>query len=205
MSSLLRTVHILTIMSLVGSTLVFILSMLDLGFASLWANFVTSPLTIIYHIVILVLQAKDNRSRASASAQYDIYPTAKVGSVVIAYLLAFFWLVPILTLVFVGGLWAHFTVDIKLKAANKTTVSFQLIFTVGECLLVLAIAAVSTWMGVLLKRWAKHQSMQPTYVYMVMHKAKWFAFIQHNPQYRGCPRLPSHGIGSYRDASPEVS
>jgi hypothetical protein len=174
MSFLLRTVHILTIMSFVGSILVFVLSMLDLGFASLWTNPVISPLTIIYHIVILVLQAKDNRSRASASPQY---PTAKVGSVVIAYLLACAWLVPVFTLVFMGGLWGDFLPDTKPQAANKTTVSFQLIFTVVECLLVLAIAAVSTRMRVLLKRWAKHQSMQSTYVYMVMHTAEWFAFI----------------------------
>jgi hypothetical protein len=133
--------------------------MLDLGYASLWTNSVISPLTIIYHIVILALQAKDNRSRASASAQYDIYPTAKVGSMVIAYLLACAWLVPMLMLIFLGGLWGYFIDNTTLQAANKTTVSFQLTFTVVEFLLVLTIAAVSTRMRVLLKRWAMHRSM----------------------------------------------
>ena len=159
MSRLLRTVHILTIMSVVGSTLVFILSMLDLGYASLWTSSVISPLTIIYHIVILVLQAKDNRSRASASAQYDIYPTAKVGSVVIAYLLACAWLVPMLMLIFMGGLWDYFIDNSTFQVANKTTVSIQLTFAVVEWLLVLTIAAVSTRMRVLLNRWAIHRSM----------------------------------------------
>ena len=144
-------------MSVVGSTLVFILSMLDLGYASLWTSPVISPLTIIYHIVTLVLQANDNRSRANASARYDIYPTAKVGSVVIAYLLACAWLVPMLMLIFMGGLWDYFIDNSTFQVANKTTVSIQLTFTVVEWLLMLTIAAVSTRMRVLLKRWAMRQ------------------------------------------------
>jgi hypothetical protein len=163
MSTLLRLFYALTYASLGLSTLVFILSMLDLGFESFWTNPVISGLTCIYHAVILVLQTRDRRSKAlndGTLSKGHVYPTSSIASLVFAYLIAGTWAIPISFTVAVGGLKGinpTYESD-DLLAGNVGTVKAQLALDVVEFVVMLAIAAVSTRMRVVAVRWAKGQS-----------------------------------------------
>jgi hypothetical protein len=163
MSALLRSFYALTYASMGLSTLVFILSMLDLGFESFWTNPVISGLTCIHHAVILVLQTLDRRSKAlndDTLSKGHVYPTSSIAGLVFAYLLAGTWTIPISFTAVVGGLKninSTYESD-DLLAGNVGTVRAQLALDVVEFVVMLAIAAVSTRMRVVAVRWAKGHS-----------------------------------------------
>jgi len=168
MSTLLRSFYALTNASLGLSTLVFILSMLDLGYESFWANPVISGLTCIYHAVILVLQKLDRRRSKvlndGASSKGHIYPASSIASLVFAYLIAGTWTISISFTATVGGLKGinpTYEND-DLLAGNVATVRAQLALDVVEFVVMLAIAAVSTRMRVVAVRWTKGQSSNST-------------------------------------------
>jgi len=157
---LLRAVYILSYVSTVGSILVFILSFLDYGIASLWTNIVMPTFTIVYHIVILVLQANDSCSRDDPSTpQPGMYPTATVGSLAVAYLLACAWIAPALIVGLTGPPSVRPISEPTFSSRKGLAVLVQLIFGIVVCLVVFAIAAVSTRIRVLLHRWEINQTV----------------------------------------------
>jgi hypothetical protein len=134
--------------------------MLDYGIASLWTNPVIPTFTIIFHIVILVLQASDSPSKDDPSAaQPAMYPTATIGSLAITYLLACAWIAPALVIGIIRSPSVGPIREPTFNSTNGVVVLIQLIFGIIVCLVVFAIAAVSTRIRVLLKRWERSQTV----------------------------------------------
>jgi hypothetical protein len=155
--SLLRAFYILTYASLATLTVIFTLSMLSVGWTSLWTNPIISGLTILYHVIILILHGSKSQSRArmpddGIPEQYRCYPTSKIASLVFAYLLALAWAIPI---GFVSGF--NFSADYDLPRANPRVVRAELAFDVIEFGIMWTIAAISTRMRVVSDRWEKQQ------------------------------------------------
>jgi hypothetical protein len=156
--SLLRVFQRLTYASLATSTAIFILSMLNLGEASLWDNPVTSTLTIVYHVVILILHKRDHHTRHRAQdgspSYHRLYPTSKVASLVFAYILACSWVIPIPFISIMGGLSGNefFNETSPRFAGNTHTVRAELAFNIIELGIMWAIAAISTRMRVVPER-----------------------------------------------------
>ena len=150
-SSLLRVFQRLTYASLATSTAIFILSMLNLGYASSLVNPCTSTLTIVYHVVILILHKRNHHTRHRAQddspTYYRLYPTSKVASLVFAYILACSWIIPI-PFISLGLLRRR-----KLLAGNTHTVRAELVFDVIELGIMWSIAAISTRIRVVSERY----------------------------------------------------
>jgi len=136
--TLLRAFYILTCVSLAASTAVFVLSMLELGFDSLQINPTAAGLTIVYHVVILILQRREYNE--DIPPQYRDYPASKIASLVFAYLLAFLWPVPL---------------GIVLIHRSSATIA-QAALDAVEFVVVLAIAIVCTRMKVAADRWERN-------------------------------------------------
>ncbi|KIL70215.1 hypothetical protein M378DRAFT_609815 [Amanita muscaria Koide BX008] len=80
---LILPLFILTCVSLLFSLILFILSMLDLGYLSMWMNPTMALITIIFHVTVLVL----SRKRAAHDSTFFS------AVVVCAYLLGVVWFV----------------------------------------------------------------------------------------------------------------
>ena len=155
--SLLRAFYILTYASLATLTVIFALSMLSVGSASLWTNPILSGLTILYHVIILILHGSKSQSRArmpddGIPEQYRCYPTSKIASLVFAYVLALAWAIPI---GFVSGL--NFPAPYDPPVTKPRVVRAELAFDVIEFGIVWTIAAISTRMRVVSDRWERQQ------------------------------------------------
>lgn len=139
----LTAIFILTYASLVISPVVFLFSMLDLGSAALWANIAIPPLTLAYHITILILHRR--RARRTDHTTDKAHPTSTIASLVCAYLLATAWLVPLCVLVSVLAMWS--SIDGQLSGVgNMGTVAVQLVLDAAELGILLAVAVISTRM-----------------------------------------------------------
>lgn len=79
-----RSLFLFTCTSLLGSFLLFIISMLDLGYLSMWVNPCASLITIIYHVGVILIA---RRKRVPDAPSY--FSTAIFS----AYLLVFVWFI----------------------------------------------------------------------------------------------------------------
>ena len=81
--SLPRSIFLFTCASLLGSCVLLIISMLDLGYLSMWVNPCASIITIIYHICVILIS---RRKRVPNAPSY--FSTAIFS----AYLLVIVWI-----------------------------------------------------------------------------------------------------------------
>jgi hypothetical protein len=125
-----RSLFLFTCASLLGSCLLFIISMLDLGYLSMWVNPCASIITVIYHIGVILIA---RRKRVPNAPSY--FSTAIFS----AYLMALVWFIGfILTLVvLVSGPGNAFkVVGLGQGAANVYTERAQIFLTLYELLVV---------------------------------------------------------------------
>ena len=170
----LKAVFILTYISLAVSTVILILSLLDFGIGSWFTNLSVAPLALIYHTTILILHYRaDKRAKANEDGVDNLSrirnrpcPTATLGGIVCAYLLATAWIVPFGFILGFGPM-SFYTDSEELFAGNSRTVSLQFALDTVEIGVVFAIAGISTKMRRTSGNWVK---LEEVYVFFSSFK-----------------------------------
>lgn len=113
-----RSLFLFTCASLFGSCLLLIISMLDLGYLSMWLNPCASIFTIIYHIGTMLISRRKRNEAAPSYFSTTIFT---------GYLLALVWLVAFLLTVMVvaSGRVEYFNVEWLRQQGLPVTVHSQ--------------------------------------------------------------------------------